>query len=173
MLLLVGLGNPGPKYARTRHNVGFMVADLLAQEFGLDFRPAAKFQAEIAKGAGIILAKPQTSMNLSGQSVAQLARFHRVSPENITIIYDDLDLPLGTIRYRATGSSGGHNGMKSIIAALGSQDFPRLRIGIGRPAGRKAAADHVLAPFLPAERDELTRALEAAKVYIQTKLKQN
>ncbi len=173
MLLIIGLGNPGSRYAQTRHNVGFMVVDELARELGGGFAPAAKFQAEVAKLPGVILAKPQTSMNLSGTSVARLARFYRIPLANIIVIYDELNLPLGTIRYRASGSSGGHNGIKSIIQHLGDQAFPRLRIGIGRPQGPIPTANFVLGRFEADEKPTLKLALEAAKVYILTKLKHN
>jgi PTH1 family peptidyl-tRNA hydrolase len=134
--LIIGLGNPGRKYAGNRHNVGFQCLDCLAEAWGLSFsrqkHKALLAQGEIA-GLEVILAKPQTFMNLSGDAVERMARFYKVSPENILVIYDDLDLPLGRIRLRPEGGSGGHKGMKSIIEHLGANGFPRLRVGIGRP----------------------------------------
>ncbi len=163
--LIVGLGNPGRKYARNRHNVGFRCLDRLAQAHGLSFgsgvlslrRPepvkgskGRRAKASLALGkiadVGVVLAKPLTYMNLSGQAVGQLASFYKLSLEDILVIYDDLDLPLGTIRLRPEGGSGGHKGMRSIIEALGSQAFPRLRVGIGRPPGNDAIS-YVLSDF--------------------------
>lgn len=134
MKLIVGLGNPGQAYANSRHNLGFQCINLFARRQGIDF---AKQQAKARIGIGeisgqkVILAKPRTFMNLSGESVAPLAHFYKIGLPDLLVIYDDVDLPLGKIRIRERGSAGGHNGMKSIIAHLGSQDFPRLRVGIG------------------------------------------
>ena len=147
--VVVGLGNPGHKYAGNRHNVGFQCLDRLAAAWGLSFsrrkHKALLAEGEIA-GRKVILAKPQTFMNLSGQAVERLVRFYRLPPENILVIYDDLDLPLGKIRLRPKGGAGGHKGMKSIIEHLGTQDFPRLRVGIGRPA-HGDPVDYVLSDF--------------------------
>jgi len=147
--LVIGLGNPGRKYAGNRHNVGFQCLDRLAAAWGLSFsrrkHKALLAEGEIA-GRKVILAKPQTFMNLSGQAVERLVRFYRLPPENILVIYDDLDLPLGKIRLRPKGGAGGHKGMKSIIEHLGTQDFPRLRVGIGRPA-HGDPVDYVLSDF--------------------------
>lgn len=156
--LIVGLGNPGPKYAKTRHNIGWIVIDQLAHELGLSFKPNSRHEAELAAGPRVILAKPLTFMNNSGRAVARVARYFAVQPENITIIYDDLDLPLGTIRRRKTGSSGGHNGMKSIIDHLGTQDIARVRIGIGRNASD--ASDYVLKPFTKIQLGQLKPVIE-------------
>lgn len=148
--LIVGLGNPGRRYAGNRHNVGFQVLDRLAAAHGLAFT-RRQGQALIAIGqiAGrpVLLAKPQTYMNESGRAVASLARFYQIEMPNLLVVYDDLDLPFGTLRLRPEGSAGGHHGMESIIAALGRQDFPRLRIGIGRPPGRMDPVDYVLQDF--------------------------
>jgi len=147
--LIIGLGNPGRKYAGNRHNVGFQCLDRLAEAWGLSFsrrkHKALLAQGEIA-GLKVILAKPQTFMNLSGDAVERMARFHKVLPESILVIYDDLDLPLGRIRLRPEGGSGGHKGMKSIMEHLGGNGFPRLRVGIGRPT-HGDPVDYVLDDF--------------------------
>ena len=160
--LVVGLGNPGREYAQTRHNAGFMLADALAARLGVRFRrlqfKALTTDARYGK-AKIILAKPQTYMNLSGQAVAPLLRFYKIPPERLLVAYDDLDLPLGAVRLRPKGGHGGHKGMRSIIERLGTQEFPRLRLGIGRPPGRMDAAAYVLQPFSPAEKDLMSLAI--------------
>jgi PTH1 family peptidyl-tRNA hydrolase len=134
--LICGLGNPGPKYARNRHNAGFQCVDRLAQQWKLSFE-RMRFRAYLALGQALgfslILAKPLTFMNDSGESVASIARWYKIPVSNLLVIYDDLDLPLGKVRLRPGGSSGGHKGMTSIITHLGSDAFPRLRMGIGRP----------------------------------------
>jgi PTH1 family peptidyl-tRNA hydrolase len=162
--LIVGLGNPGRKYAGHRHNVGFQCLDHLAEAWGLSFSKR-KHKALLAQGhiAGLkaILAKPQTFMNLSGQAVERMARFYKVPPENILVIYDDLDLPVGKIRLRPEGGSGGHKGMKSIIEHLGSNGFPRLRVGIGRPT-HGDPVDYVLSDFAPDEQIAMEQAYERA-----------
>jgi len=152
--LIVGLGNPGRKYAGNRHNVGFQCLDRLAEAWGLSFsqrkHKALLAQGEIA-GLKVILAKPQTFMNLSGDAVERMARFYKVPPASILVIYDDLDLPLGRIRLRPEGGSGGHKGMKSIIEHLGANGFPRLRVGTGRPT-HGDPVDYVLDDFTLDER---------------------
>lgn len=175
MFLIVGLGNPGTKYNNTRHNLGFMVVDSLAKTLGATFNPAPKFQAEIAKLPAIVLLKPQTFMNLSGAAVAQVANYYRIPASNIFITYDDLDLPFGTLRFRESGSHGGHNGMRSIIQQLGTTAFPRLRIGIGRPATDSSAepSQHVLGAFSASEKKALPETIQAATVYIQSKVRHN
>lgn len=148
--LIVGLGNPGREYEATRHNVGFHVVEELARRAGLSFgKPErrASLASGVVRGRKVILAKPQTYMNLSGESVRALVDFYKVELPRLLIISDDLDLPLGTVRLRKSGSAGGQNGLKSIIQHLGTQDFNRLRFGIGRPPGRMVARDYVLAPF--------------------------
>lgn len=136
MKLIVGLGNPGRKYAKNRHNVGFQCVDALATVYALSFDKmqfkALTAQGEI-EGVAVVLAKPLTFMNLSGQSVRSLMQWYKVCLEDLLVVYDDLDLPLGRLRMRAGGGAGGHKGMLSIIQALGTQEFPRLRVGIGRP----------------------------------------
>lgn len=170
-VLIVGLGNPGPEYARNRHNVGFRVVDVFAQAHQMAFRRILH-QALIAEGrlAGqrVILAKPQTFMNLSGRSVRPLVSYYRVPLNRLLVVYDDMDLPLGAIRLRPRGSPGGHNGMKSIVQALGTMEFPRLRIGIGRPPGHMNPADYVLQDFRPDEEEILEGVLHRATQAIRT-----
>lgn len=167
--LVVGLGNPGRKYAGHRHNVGFQCLDRLAQTWGLSFNQrkhkAMLAQGEIA-GLKVVLAKPQTFVNLSGEAVARLSRFYRLPPESILVIYDDLDLPVGKIRLRPEGGSGGHRGMKSIIEHLGTDGFPRLRVGIGRPT-HGDPADYVLSNFAPDERMAIEEACKRAVAAVE------
>ncbi len=170
--LIVGLGNPGRKYAGSRHNVGFQCLDRLARAWGLSFsrrkHKALLAQGQIA-GLEVILAKPQTFMNLSGQSVQRMARFYQVPPDSILVIYDDLDLPLGAIRLRPEGGSGGHKGMRSIIEHFGSSSFPRLRVGIGRPT-HGDPVDYVLDEFTLDERiaieEVYDRAVSAVELWL-------
>jgi PTH1 family peptidyl-tRNA hydrolase len=173
--LIVGLGNPGRIYRRNRHNVGFMTLDLLAAARGLEFsRRQAK--ASIADGRfkrhKLILAKPQTFMNLAGDSVGRLVRFYRVALPDLLVVCDDLDLPQGSLRLRPGGGSAGHKGLRSIFEHLGSQDFPRLRIGIGRPPGRMDPADYVLQDMAGEERVLMDIALARAVECIQAFLTQ-
>ncbi len=166
--LIVGLGNPGSEYEGTRHNVGFEVLDLLAAALNLNWERDRKSKALIARrGTEIILAKPQTYMNLSGQSVAYLAGFYKVPKDGMVIVYDDVDTVLGKIKFKAKGSSGGHNGIKSIIACLGTDEFPRLKIGIGATGGRCEMVGHVLGKFseeeLPLIKDALALSKESVK----------
>ncbi len=169
LTLIVGLGNPGRSYAAHRHNVGFRCLDRLAGVHGLSFvRDQAK--ADLASGRiadlRVLLAKPRTYMNLSGQAVRRLARFYKIAPQDILVIYDDLDLPLGVIRLRPEGGSGGHKGMKSIIESLGTQAFPRLRIGIGRPP-HEDAVDYVLSHFTLDEEIAIENACERAVAAVE------
>jgi PTH1 family peptidyl-tRNA hydrolase len=161
--LIVGLGNPGREYARTRHNVGFEVVDALAKRHHVRIirrmGRALIARARIA-GQDVTLAKPQTFMNLSGQAVAHIARREKIEPSEILVIYDDMDLPLGRIRLRPDGSSGGHKGMRSIIERLGTTEFPRLRIGIG--SADRDAALHVLSRFRRGEREVARKAIRSA-----------
>ena len=162
--LVIGLGNPGRKYTANRHNVGFQCLDRLAEAWSLSFgkrkHKALLAQGEIA-GLTTTLAKPQTFMNLSGEAVERLARFYKLPPQRILVIYDDLDLPLGRIRLRPEGGSGGHKGMKSIIEHLGTGGFPRLRVGIGRPT-HGDPVDYVLSDFAPDERRTIEETYERA-----------
>jgi PTH1 family peptidyl-tRNA hydrolase len=163
--LIVGLGNPGRQYAETRHNIGFAIADRLAETHGLKFTKMMN-RAIIAigeiEGEKVVLAKPQTFMNDSGSAVSPIARFYKVALPDLMVIYDELDIPFAQLRMRPFGGNGGHNGMKSIIARLGSQEFPRLRVGIGRPPGKMDPAGFVLQPFSAAEREEMAEAGERA-----------
>ncbi|WP_310773478.1 aminoacyl-tRNA hydrolase [Mycobacterium sp. Z3061] len=165
-LLVVGLGNPGENYARTRHNVGFMVADVLAARLGAKFKAHKRSGAEISTGrlAGraVVLAKPRCYMNESGRQVGPLAKFYSVQPADIVVLHDELDLDFGRIRLKLGGGEGGHNGLRSVAAALGTKDFHRVRIGIGRPPGRKDPAAFVLEPFNAAERAEVPTICEQA-----------
>jgi PTH1 family peptidyl-tRNA hydrolase len=162
--LIVGLGNPGLEYAKNRHNVGFQCIDRLAANHGLQFsRHQAKASLATGTIAGrrVILAKPLTYMNLSGQSVAQIARFYKIAPADILVVCDDLDLPLGRVRLRPEGSSAGHRGMTSIIDWLGTDGFPRMRLGIGRPA-HNGAVDFVLGNFSGDDAITMDRTLDRA-----------
>ena len=165
-LLVVGLGNPGPQYATTRHNVGFMVADLLAGRMGAAFKVHKKSGAEIVTGRlghrPVVLAKPRTYMNESGRQVGPLAKFYSVSPADLIVIHDELDIDFGQIRLKLGGGEGGHNGLRSVVNALGTKDFQRVRIGIGRPPGRKDPAAFVLENFSAAERPEVPTLCEMA-----------
>jgi PTH1 family peptidyl-tRNA hydrolase len=165
VFLIAGLGNPGREYRETRHNVGFMVVDRLSARLGVRFT-RLESHALVTKGAyqdrRVILVKPQTFMNLSGTSVGSLARYYKVPPENLLVTYDDVDLPFGALRLRPAGGSAGQKGMKSIIERLGTEAFPRLRVGIGRPPGRMDAAAYVLQPFARDETAELPLLLDRA-----------
>ncbi|XUX01346.1 MAG: aminoacyl-tRNA hydrolase [Dehalogenimonas sp.] len=177
MKLIIGLGNPGRKYSGTRHNIGFTILSELARKHGINFD---KRCCHSRSGEGrisdqqVVLAKPQTYMNLSGDAVSALARKYKVKPADIFVVHDDLDLPLGKIRIRANGSAGGHNGLKSIIASIGSMDFARLKIGIGRPenAGieRQDVIDHVLSDFDAIDRKIAEEAIARAVSAIETVL---
>jgi peptidyl-tRNA hydrolase, PTH1 family len=163
--LIAGLGNPGPEYAGNRHNTGFMVADVLAGRIGARFK-RDRSRAVVAAGRlasrPVTLAKPQTFMNLSGGPVAALRSFYKIPAERIVVIHDDLDLPFETIRLKLGGGDGGHNGLRSVTAALGTPDYLRTRVGIGRPPGRMDPADFVLRDFSAAERKQLPLVLERA-----------
>jgi PTH1 family peptidyl-tRNA hydrolase len=171
MKLVVGLGNPGRRYAGTRHNVGFDVLDLLAGRHRLEWE-SAPAEAVVAKwrAASVLLVKPLTFMNLSGYAVGELLRFYKIDIQDFLIVVDDVNLDLGRLRARASGSAGGHNGLKSIIAALGTEEFARLRVGVGRGDARRDLADHVLATFDPEERTEVAeavgRAADAAELFV-------
>jgi PTH1 family peptidyl-tRNA hydrolase len=169
--LIVGLGNPGPRYAHTRHNVGFSVIAELGRRYGLS--AGSRGNAIIGEGTigsqRVVLAQPTTMMNDSGRAVAPLRKKHGVwELEDLLVVYDELDLPLGTVRIRARGSAGGHNGMKSIIQAVGGQDFPRVRVGIGRPPGGSDPIEHVLARFKPDEKPVIEQAIATAADAIES-----
>jgi len=169
--LIVGLGNPGPEYADNRHNVGFRCVERFASAHHLPFNRRQK-NALVAMSTirqqSVILAKPRTFMNRSGYPVAAVANFYRVSLDCLLVVYDDLDLPPGTTRMRPSGGAGGHRGMQSVIRQLGSREFPRLRIGIGRPPGRMDPADYVLQDFSPEEAPLMDDALAQAVAAIET-----
>ncbi|MBX7149335.1 aminoacyl-tRNA hydrolase [bacterium] len=162
MKLIVGLGNPGSEYAKTRHNFGFMVVDLLAETLKSSFKDS-KYKAEIASaeinGEKVLLVKPQTFMNVSGEAVQPLAHFYKVAPQDILVVFDDLDLPFGRMRLAAKGGAAGHNGIKSLISHLGTQEFPRLKMGIGRPPGVMEVTDFVLSAFVKTQKKVLEELL--------------
>lgn len=174
MKLIVGLGNPGQEYRDTRHNVGFMVADALVDRWRVSDRWREKFEAlQIKTSLGdepVIITKPLTFMNLSGQAVTALAGFYKIEPADVFIVTDDVALPLGKLRARREGGAGGHNGLKSIIQHLGTQAFPRMRVGVGRGANGRDLADHVLGRFEAAERDTVSaavlRAADATEMFL-------
>lgn len=170
MKLIVGLGNPGVKYETTRHNIGFLTADLLGEAFdvNIDLKGLLCLHNSFrCNGEKVVVVKPQTYMNLSGDCVGQLARYYKVEHKDILVIADDLSLPVGTMRFRSRGSSGGHNGLKSIIAHLGDDDFPRLKIGIGRGDD---VIDYVLGHFGKEEWEKISAmmslAVDAVKLWI-------
>jgi PTH1 family peptidyl-tRNA hydrolase len=174
MKLIVGLGNPGREYRDTRHNVGFMVVDEIARRHGLNWAmaPSQVPDAFVVKKFGadpVLLAKPLTFMNRSGDAVAALSRYYDIAPADMLVVVDEVDLPFGRLRARARGSGGTHNGLRSLVERLGSTEFPRLRLGVGRGDARRDLADHVLSKFEPGERAELegfiTRAAEAAEMF--------
>ncbi|MBO0869139.1 MAG: aminoacyl-tRNA hydrolase [Micromonosporaceae bacterium] len=166
--LVVGLGNPGPGYAKNRHNVGFMVADLLGHRIGARFGRHRRAVAEVAEGhlgpggPRLILAKPLTYMNLSGGPAAALALFYKVPPDHLVAVHDELDIPYGQIRLKIGGGEGGHNGLRSLSRSLQTKDYYRVRFGIGRPPGRQDPADYVLSDFSAAERKELDFLVDRA-----------
>lgn len=161
--MIAGLGNPGPDYARNRHNIGFQCVDLLARRHAIVL---SRMQQRARLGSGwitrgpqrvkVLVVKPLTFMNASGQAVGPLAKYYQIEPQDLLVVHDDLDLASGMLRLRANGSSGGQNGIKSIIERLGSQDFHRARVGIGRPPGRMDPADYVLQDFSAAEEEVFT-----------------
>ena len=171
--LLIGLGNPGREYKDTRHNIGFMLIDHLAEKIGargMKVQSKAIVTSGLYEERRLILAKPQTYMNLSGQSVQGLLHFYKLPPENLLVAHDDLDLPFGTIRIRPAGGPGGQRGMASTIEQLGTKEFPRLRLGIGRPPGRMDPKDYVLQDFskddLKLLPEVLDRAADAALEFV-------
>ena len=169
--LVVGLGNIGSQYVHTRHNVGFEVADLLAHQHNVNFRKG-KFKGDEATlhigGTRVLLLKPHTLMNLSGEAVVAAARFYKLTPDRILIVADDINLPLGRIRVRVKGSDGGHNGLWSIINRLGSQDFPRIRVGVGAAPPEMDMVNYVLSRFLSEERAPVQDAIKRAAAAVET-----
>jgi peptidyl-tRNA hydrolase, PTH1 family len=173
MKLVVGLGNPGPKYEGTRHNVGFEAVDILARRHGLQWELAPRgIEAFVSKWrpGDAIVVKPLTYMNLSGAAIVGLLQFYKIELADLFVIVDEVQLDTGRVKIRPGGSAGGHNGLKSVIASLGTTEFPRLRIGVGRGDKRRDLADHVLARFDPEERstidEAIVRAADAAELFI-------
>ncbi|WP_303105539.1 aminoacyl-tRNA hydrolase [uncultured Mitsuokella sp.] len=168
MKIIAGLGNPGTEYARTKHNVGFMFVDALAEALGVSASEwQVKFDALVAPARigtqKVLLVKPQTYMNESGRAIGPLLSWYKLEPENLIVVHDDMDIPVGTIRIRKKGSAGGHNGIKSILAHVGDEHFARVRIGIGRPLPGWTVVNHVLAPFS----DEGQQKIEDAIKYLE------
>jgi len=166
-ILLVGLGNPGSQYGYTRHNVGFVALDRLALQFGLDFIQHKKFPPYesvlgFVTGIPAILLKPLTYMNRSGDAVASVLNFYKISLDKLLVVHDDLDLPLGSFKFTQGGGSGGHKGIRSIIGSIGSKEFPRLRIGIGRPLSPVPIDKYVLSPFLSEEAPVIDKVLDVS-----------
>jgi len=163
MYIVAGLGNPGAQYDRTRHNVGFDAIEFLAASYRIPLNKI-KYKALVGEGViqghRVLLVKPQTFMNLSGDSLHEILHFYKEPPENLVVIYDDVDLPVGKLRIRPKGSAGTHNGMRSILSRIGSENFPRVRIGIGRPPAGWQLVDFVLSRFSVAEREAVNEAIE-------------
>ena len=166
---VVGLGNPGPEYAATRHNVGFLVVDELARRAGSGFKRAAKLRSDVAEvrigplpGIRAVLAKPRTYMNDSGSAASNLLRFYSTAPDHLVVVQDEIDLPFDSLRVKFGGGDNGHNGLKSIRASVATGDYYRVRVGIGRPDGRGDVADRVLSNFARHERDVLPAVIERA-----------
>ncbi|WP_286033072.1 aminoacyl-tRNA hydrolase [Brachyspira pilosicoli] len=160
--LVIGLGNPGEEYKNHRHNIGFIIIDKLAQNLSLKFdnnKKKSLFTRAKLNSTDFILLKPQTFMNLSGESAIYISKFFNIKPEDIIVIYDDMDIPFGTFKIKKGGSSGGHNGIKSLIAQLQTDDFIRLRVGIGRPSFGKKVNDYVLSSFSKSERENIDNDL--------------
>lgn len=172
--MIVGLGNPGKKFAGTRHNLGFMVLDELASRHGLQFRSGRGAYLESRLSDGSLLVKPVTYMNLSGQAVGDVSRRYPLNPEETLLIHDDLDVDFGRIKIRPTGSAGGHNGLKSVFGVLGTQDIPRIKIGINTPDRRRMDAEvYVLKPFLPGEKETVEEMVNKAADAVELFLKED
>ena len=176
MKLIIGLGNPGKEYENTRHNTGFMVLDRLSEKLNIEMTQN-KFKGLYGKskykGEDVILLKPQTYMNLSGESVRQVMDFFKINQEDILVIYDDLDMPVGKLRLRQSGSAGGHNGIKSIIAETGTQEFDRIKIGIGRPQKGMTVVNHVLGKFSEDDYAMILLTLDKVETALHHYLKTN
>ncbi|MFE9688943.1 aminoacyl-tRNA hydrolase [Micromonospora sp. NPDC005806] len=172
--LVVGLGNPGREYAGNRHNVGFMVAELLAGRLGAKLGRHKRAVAEVAEGRlgfggpKLVLVKPLTYMNLSGGPVVALAQFHKIPPARVIAVHDELDIPYGQVRVKCGGGEGGHNGLRSMSKSLGTKDYVRVRFGIGRPPGRQDPADYVLSDFSSVERKELEFLVDRAADVVES-----
>ena len=165
MKLIAGLGNPGKQYATSRHNIGFLVINRLSKANGIELK-GRKFKSRVGKGEvegqSVILAKPQTFMNLSGEAVSAIAQYYKIIPQDIIIVHDDLDIPFGSLKIKTKGGSGGHHGLDSIIALLDDDRFLRLRIGIGKPPDERDEADFVLSPFNDSEAAQLETVIDKA-----------
>lgn len=176
MYVVVGLGNPGKQYENTRHNVGFNVIDILAKEYDISVSKI-KHKALIGEGRvgseKVLLVKPQTYMNLSGETLIDIYNYYKVDMDNIIVIYDDIDLDVGKIRIRKKGSGGTHNGMRSIIKCLGANDFPRVRVGVSKPKPGQDLADFVLSRFRKEENDDVELGLEKAAKAVDVMIKDN
>jgi peptidyl-tRNA hydrolase, PTH1 family len=174
--LIVGLGNPGPKYDGTRHNIGFVVLDGLAKAWGISLVEHKKFQGwfgeGMAGGQKIRLLKPSTYMNNSGQAMRSVLDWYKIPPEAVLVVYDDMDLPVGRLRLRLSGSAGGQNGMKSAIAHLGTQNFPRLRVGIGSKTEGRDAISHVLGSFTPGEKPLVNEVVDLSIGAVETAIRE-
>lgn len=165
MKCIIGLGNPGSKYEQTRHNIGFMAVDALSEAFQMTLnlnKYNCLYDIGYYKDEKVILVKPQTYMNLSGEGVKPLVDFYKIDVSNIAVIYDDLDLPVGKVRLRQKGGHGGHNGIRSLIDHLGTKDFKRIRLGIGRPTDRTPVVNYVLQPFTTEEKPTIEKTIEEA-----------
>ncbi len=176
MKIIAGLGNPGREYGNTRHNIGYMVADELARRWGVSFSKADRGAecAEYRAGEKVLLIKPVTYMNLSGRAVAEYANFYKVAPEDIAVIHDDMDLPAGYVRIRKKGGSGGHNGINSILEQLGTDEFPRFRIGIGHPVhDTRVVINYVLTPFSEVEKEAVEKAVKTVADAVEMWLKED
>lgn len=176
MYVIVGLGNPGKQYEHTRHNVGFDVIDILSKEYGISVTKI-KHKALIGEGRvgseKVILVKPQTYMNLSGETLIDIYNYYKVDSNNIVVIYDDIDLEVGKIRIRKKGSGGTHNGMRSILKCLGTNEFPRVRIGVSKPRQGQDLADFVLSRFRKEEADDIQDGLEKAAKAVDCMIREN
>lgn len=161
ILVIVGLGNPGTRYSKTRHNIGFRVLDALAQDWQTTFSHVARWQSDCASSQGKWLVKPLTFMNRSGEAVARILRYYRFSPAQLLVVVDDTALPIGNLRFRLKGSAGGHNGLRSLIKHLGTEDFPRLRMGIGSPK-EEPLEQFVLSEFTSAEEEVICSSITLA-----------
>jgi peptidyl-tRNA hydrolase, PTH1 family len=171
--LVAGLGNPGRHYARHRHNVGFMVADLLASRLGAAFSRHRRANADVAEarlgpdGPRLVIAKPMTYMNLSGGPVSGLSRYYKIPPERILAVYDEIELPYGTLRAKFSGGEAGHNGLRSLTQSLSTRDYYRVRFGVGRPPGRQDAASWVLSDFSATERKDLEYLVDRTADFVE------
>jgi peptidyl-tRNA hydrolase, PTH1 family len=175
--LIVGLGNPEPKYDKTRHNIGFEAVDALAKLWQIPWQENRRFKGFLAEGRSpgggkIYLLKPLTYMNRSGESIRAVVDWYKLQPESVLVIYDDMDLPVGRLRMRLSGSAGGHNGIKSTISHLGGQNFPRLRIGIDKSNGDRETISHVLGRFSPSEQQVMTEVLHLVLQAVEMSLKE-